>query len=86
MAASKKGDISVTALYTSYTWHWGKFDSAELSAMGERFLRGLPVSEYPHMVEHVRYHLDDPNLGLEGDFSFGLDLILEGLERRRDTL
>jgi AcrR family transcriptional regulator len=62
-----------------------QFDSAELAAMGEGFLRGLPAGEYPHMVEHVRYHLDDPKLGLEGDFSFGLDLILEGLERRRET-
>jgi len=63
-----------------------QFDSTELADMGERFLRELPVGEYPHMVEHVRYHLDDPELGLEGDFGFGLDLILEGLERRRDTL
>jgi AcrR family transcriptional regulator len=63
-----------------------QFDSAELADMGERFLQGLPAGEYPHMVEHVRYHLGDPKLGLEDDFGFGLGLILEGLERRRDTL
>lgn len=28
----KKGDISVTALYTSYVWHWAEFDSSELFA------------------------------------------------------
>ena len=30
--AAKNGDISITALYTSYTWHWAEFDSAQLFA------------------------------------------------------
>ena len=36
------------------------------------------------MVEHINYHIDTGVLG-EGDFEFGLDLLLDSLERLRNS-
>ena len=52
--------------------------------MAETFLQQLPADEYPDFVEHVKQHLE-PHHGEEGGFEFGLDLVLDGLERLRDT-
>ena len=49
------------------------------------FLRELPADEYPHLAEHVEQHLRESDDDEEGEFEFGLDLILDGLERVRDT-
>src|SRR5712691_539571 len=56
----------------------------ELAGMAATFLQQLPVDEYPDFVEHVMQHLE-PRHGDEGGFEFGLDLVLDGLERLRDT-
>lgn len=53
-----------------------------MPGMAEAFLRDFPVDEYPAMAEHVRFHIDS-GIYDEGDFEFGLDLILDGLERSR---
>jgi AcrR family transcriptional regulator len=44
------------------------------------FLRALPADEYPHLAEHVEQHRAIPEAG-DVAFEFGLDLILDGLER-----
>ncbi len=44
------------------------------------FLRDFPSAEYPHFAEHVTYHVES-GVYDEGDFEFGLDLILDGVER-----
>ena len=41
-------------------------------------------SDFPYLVEHVHQHLKERDLEDEGTFAFGLDLILDGLERIRD--
>jgi AcrR family transcriptional regulator len=57
------------------------FDSdVDMDELGASFLQSLPVDEYPHLAEHVTYHLET-GLYDEGDFEFGLDLILHGIER-----
>ena len=56
----------------------------ELAGMAETFLQRLPVGEYPDFVDHVRQHLE-PHEWDKSGFELGLDLILEGLERTRDT-
>ena len=61
------------------------YEEEELAGMAETFLQQLPADEYPDFVEHVRQHLE-PHEGDEGGFEFGLDLILDGLERLRDTV
>jgi AcrR family transcriptional regulator len=53
----------------------------ELAELGERFLRSFPVAEFPDLAAHVRHHIEHPEEG--DDFEFGLDLILDGLERMR---
>jgi AcrR family transcriptional regulator len=56
----------------------------ELAGMATTFLQQLPADEYPDFVEHVKQHLE-PRQGDEGGFELGLDLILDGLERLRDS-
>jgi AcrR family transcriptional regulator len=61
--------------------------TGDLAALGERFLATFPAAEHPHLAEHIRYHIDTGVFD-EGDFEFGLDLILDSLaamERRRGT-
>ena len=60
------------------------FDSKELANIGATFLRELPVDEYPYLAEHIEWHLTESSDDNEGEFAFGLDLILDGLERMRD--
>lgn len=52
----------------------------DLAAAGKAFLQSLPSEEFPYLTEHVIQHLEKGTLD-EGDFEFGLDLILDGVER-----
>ena len=47
-----------------------------------RFMDQTPVETFPYMIEHVAQHDGD---GTDEDFDFMLGLILEGLERHRDS-
>lgn len=58
----------------------------ELKELAAGFLQNFPVDEYPYLVEHIHYHLDDPGDDEESEFDFGLGLILDGLERLRDRV
>jgi AcrR family transcriptional regulator len=60
------------------------FDTEDLEEMAQTFLREFPSDDYPHLAEHVHQHLE-PHAFEEGGFEFGLDLILEGLERARES-
>jgi AcrR family transcriptional regulator len=51
----------------------------------EKYFRELPADELPHLVEHVGVHLAPKQPGERDEFEFGLDLILDGLERLRDA-
>lgn len=57
----------------------------ELRRMAETFLPRIPVAEYPYVVEHIHQHLKPPRPNDVRAFEFGLDLILDGLERMRDV-
>ena len=59
------------------------YSGEELAGLAATFLEQLPGDEYPDFVEHVHQHLE-PRGGDEGGFEYGLDLILDGLERLRD--
>jgi hypothetical protein len=48
--------------------------------MAAAFLRSLPIHEYPWLAEHAQQHVAIPQAGASS-FEFGLDLILDGLER-----
>ncbi len=56
----------------------GGDDMAELaSEMMEHF----PVVAYPHLAEFTTEHVLQPGYDFANEFDFGLDLILDGLER-----
>ena len=58
----------------------GDKDFADFAAA---FLRELRAADYPYLAEHAEQHLE--SIGGDGarGFEFGLDLILDGLERAR---
>lgn len=53
--------------------------------LGLKLLRELPRDRYPYFVEHAEQHLTKPVRDGVNTFEFGLDLILDGLERIRDA-
>jgi AcrR family transcriptional regulator len=57
----------------------------ELAALATNFLERLPVDEFPYLAEHVEQHLKPRRADDPGEFAFGLELILDGLERLRST-
>jgi AcrR family transcriptional regulator len=50
--------------------------------VGENILRQL-AGEYPHLAEMIAEHALKPGYDYSEEFEFGLDLILDGLERLR---
>jgi AcrR family transcriptional regulator len=65
----------------SAVWETGySAGSSGLDDYAERFLRSFSEDEFPYLAEHVRQHMAIPAAG-ETTFAFGLDLILDGLER-----
>jgi len=60
------------------------YKGEELERMANDFIGKLPAGDYPDLVEHLREHLE-PEHGDKGGFELGLDLILDGLERARET-
>jgi AcrR family transcriptional regulator len=59
--------------------------SEEASELAETILRQLPANEYPHLAEMITEHAMKPGYDYANEFEFGLDLILDALERLRDT-
>ena len=70
--------LGFTAMQLSFP-----YKGEELAGMAETFVQQLPADEYPDLVEHIREHIE-PHPGHQGGFEFGLDLILDSLERLRD--
>jgi AcrR family transcriptional regulator len=57
----------------------------ELAEAAESILRQFPADEYPHLAETITEHVTKPGYDFANEFAFGLDVILDGLERIRDT-
>jgi AcrR family transcriptional regulator len=61
------------------------FDTPDAGArVAERMLPQAPPGEYPYSVEMVGGHIAKVGFDHTQEFEFGLDLILDGLERLRD--
>ncbi len=60
------------------------FDTENAPEMAAAFARSLPAGEYPNLLAMAEMTATAPG-GASVDFEFGLDLILDGLERLRDT-
>ncbi len=76
----------LTAQVIGFTLYLQSFrlDAGELEQMAEWFLASFPADEYPYLAEHVRQHME-PSKARQGTFEFGLELVLDGLERLRQT-
>ncbi|MGK5113203.1 TetR/AcrR family transcriptional regulator C-terminal domain-containing protein [Geodermatophilus sp. CPCC 205506] len=58
------------------------FDTAEEAAeLAPAMLAAFPDGAYPHMVEIMTEHVLRPGYSYGAEFAFGLDLLLDGLER-----
>ncbi len=60
------------------------FDTEERSTeVVEHILAAMPTDEWPHLVEFSRDHVLMPGYDFGQEFEWGLDLLLDGLERVR---
>ena len=48
-------------------------------------LARFPADQYPHLTELTLTHVLQPGYDYGNEFEFGLDLILDGLERLRGS-
>jgi len=55
----------------------------ETAAMAETFLDRFPADRFPHLAELTLEHVLQPGYDYGEEFGFGLDLLLDGLERAR---
>ena len=55
--------------------------SDEAAEIAEHFLQQFPTDDYPHLVALTVQHVLQPGYNYADEFAFGLDLILDGLER-----
>jgi hypothetical protein len=46
-------------------------------------LQPFPLDEYPNLVEFLNEHVMKPGYDYGDEFEYGLDLVLDGLERAR---
>lgn len=57
------------------------FESGEQTAeLAEAIMAAMPPGEYPHLTELAVEHVLKPGYDYGGEFEFGLDLVLDGLE------
>ena len=54
-----------------------------LEALATSALHDLSVDQYPEVAGHLAFHLRPPDGKPIRTFEFGLDLLLDGLERAR---
>jgi hypothetical protein len=59
--------------------------SEHVAGVAQDILRQLPADQHPHLAEMISEHALKPGYDYADEFEFGLDLILDGLERLRDT-
>jgi AcrR family transcriptional regulator len=63
------------------------FDTPQETAeVAQTILAQLPADAYPHLAELTVEHVLRPGYDYGNEFAFGLDLILDGLERARDAV
>lgn len=58
------------------------FEAEELPEMSARYLDGFPADDYPDLAAHISYHMEAVD-GEVSSFEFGLDAILDALDRAR---
>ena len=56
----------------------------ETHEVAKEMFEQLPPGSYPHLIELATQHVMKPGYAFADEFAFGLELILDGLEQRRD--
>ena len=59
--------------------------SEEIGEVAQTMLEPYPLDEYPFLMEILTDHVMKPGYDYGDEFEYGLDLILDGLERARAT-
>ena len=57
----------------------------EVADVAQDMLEPFPAGEYPNLVEFIAEHAMKPGYDYGDEFEYGLDLVLDGLERARAT-
>ena len=66
----------------STLWEIGYTSGAQsMGDLATSFLEELGLDEHPFLAEHISQHLEGASHPDRSDFEFGLDLLLDGLER-----
>jgi AcrR family transcriptional regulator len=60
-------------------------NTEELAAVADTIFANLPADQYPYFTEIAVEHALQPGYDYGNEYLFGLDLILDGLERVRDA-
>jgi AcrR family transcriptional regulator len=71
--------------YALWESRFGRTVTRPLADLANEVRASLSVEEYPHLVEHIEWHMRPPSGPRVSTFEFGLDQILDGLERARDA-
>jgi AcrR family transcriptional regulator len=56
----------------------------DTSVLAQAFLASFPTADYPHLAKFTIEHVLQPGYDFSDEFEFGLDLVLDGLERAYD--
>jgi AcrR family transcriptional regulator len=56
--------------------------SGPVGDVAEAMLAPFPVNEYPNLVEFLNEHVMKPGYDYGDEFEYGLDVVLDGLDRR----
>jgi AcrR family transcriptional regulator len=74
--------LGFTAMVLSYR----SVDMEQFDDVAASFMRGDFLAELPHFSEHVQQHMEpDPGQEETDAYELGLDLLLDGLGRMRDS-
>jgi AcrR family transcriptional regulator len=57
--------------------------STDVAAVAGSMLEPFPAGEYPNLVEFITEHAMKPGYDYGDEFEYGLDLVLDGLEKAR---
>jgi AcrR family transcriptional regulator len=57
------------------------FNRSDAAQMAQSMLEPFPVDDYPNLVEIMTEHVMKPGYDYADEFEYGLDVILDGLER-----
>ena len=60
------------------------FETTGVAEVAETMLEPYPMDAYPHLVAFITDHAMQPGYDFADEFEYGLDLVLDGLERELD--